>query len=106
MVWIIAPLAVIVAALLALIGVGLALPREHVAARRVRLRRPPEEAWARVRDHAAEPGWRSKLDRVERLPDEGGLERWKEVSGRSALTFDTLEADPARNPVGTIGKCQ
>ena len=99
MVWITAPLAVIVAALLALIGVGLALPRGHVVARRVPLRRPPEEVWARVRDHAAEPGWRSKLDRVERLPDEGGRERWREVSGRSALTFETVVAEAPRRLV-------
>ena len=102
MVWLIVPLAALAAAVLALIGFGLALPRKHVAARRVRLRHPPEEVWARIRDHAAEPGWRSKLDRVERLPDEGGRERWKEVSGRSALTFDTLEADAPRRLVRCI----
>jgi len=102
MVWIVAPFAVLVAALLVVIGVGLALPRGHVAARRVRLPRPPEEVWARIRDHAAEPGWRSKLDRVERLRDEGGRERWREVSGRSALTFETLEAQPPRRLVRRI----
>ncbi len=102
MVWIVAPLSAVVAALLALIGVGLALPRKHVAARRMRLRRPPEEVWARIRDHAAEPGWRSKLDRVERLPDEGGRERWKELQGRSALTFETLDADPPSKLVRRI----
>ncbi len=102
MVWIIAPLAALVATLLALIGVGVLLPRGHVAARRVRLRRSPEEVWARIRDHAAEPGWRSKLDRVERLPDEGGRERWKEVSGRSALTFETLAAAAPRKLVRRI----
>ena len=102
MVWLIVPLAALAAALLALIGVGLALPRRHVAARRVRLRRPPEEVWSRIRDHAAEPGWRSKLDRVERLPDEGGRERWTEVSGRSVLTFETLEADAPRRLVRRI----
>ena len=102
MVWLIVPLAALAAAVLALIGVGLVLPRRHVAARRVRLRRPPEEVWARIRDHAAEPGWRSKLDRVERLPDVGGRERWKEVSGRSALTFETLEADAPRRLVRRI----
>lgn len=102
MAWIVAPLAALVAVLLTLIGLGLALPRGHVAARRVRLRRPPEVVWARIRDHAAEPGWRSKLDRVERLPDEGGRERWKEISGRSALTFETIEADPPRKLVRRI----
>ena len=88
--------------MVALIGVGLALPREHVAARRVRLRRPPEQVWMRIRDHAAEPGWRPQLDRVERLPDEGGRERWKEVQGRSSLTFETLEAVPPRKLVRRI----
>ncbi len=102
MVWLVAPVAVVLAALLALIGVGFALPRAHVAARRVRLRRPPGEVWSRIRDHAAEPGWRSKLNRVERLPDEGGRERWKEVQGRSALTFETLAADAPRRLVRRI----
>ena len=102
MVWLVAPVAVVLAALLALIGVGFALPRAHVAARRVRLRRPPGEVWARIRDHAAEPGWRSNLDRVERLSDEHGRERWKEVQGRSALTFETLAADAPRRLVRRI----
>ena len=102
MVWIVAPLSALVAALLALIGVGLVLPRGHIAARRVRLRRSPEEVWARIRDHAAEPDWRSKLDRVERLPDEGGRERWKEVQGRSALTFETMLAEAPRRLVRRI----
>ncbi len=88
--------------MLALIGVGVALPRGHVAARRVRLRQPPEEVWARIRDHAAEPGWRSKLDRVERLPDADGRERWREVQGRSSMTFETLEAVPPRRLVRRI----
>ncbi len=88
--------------MVALIGAGVVLPREHVAARRVRLRRPPEDVWARIRDHAAEPGWRPQLDRVERLPDEGGRERWKEVQGRSSLTFETLEAVPPRKLVRRI----
>ena len=102
MVWVVAPLAALVAALLGLIGVGLMLPRRHVAARRVRLRRSPQELWARIRDHAAEPGWRSKLDRVERLHDEHGRERWKEVSGRSALTFETIAADAPYRLVRSI----
>ena len=88
--------------MLVLIAAGVVLPREHVAARRVRLRRPPEDVWARIRDHAAEPGWRPQLDRVERLPDEGGRERWKEVQGRSSLTFETLEAVPPRKLVRRI----
>ena len=88
--------------MLALIGVGVALPRGHVAARRVRLRQPPEDVWSRIRDHAGEPGWRTKLDRVERLPDEGGRERWKEVQGRSSMTFETLEAVPPRKLVRRI----
>ena len=88
--------------MLVLIAVGVVLPREHVAARRVRLRRSPEDVWARIRDHAAEPGWRPQLDRVERLPDEGGRERWKEVQGRSSLTFETLEAVPPRELVRRI----
>ena len=88
--------------MVALIGIGLVLPRGHVVARRVRLRQPAGEVWARIRDHAAEPGWRSKLTRVERLPDEHGRERWKEVQGRSAMTFETLEAVPPRRLVRRI----
>ena len=88
--------------MLVLIGVGVALPRGHIAARRVRLRQPPEDVWARIRDHAAEPGWRPKLDRVERLPDDGGRERWREVQGRSSMTFETLEAVSPRKLVRRI----
>lgn len=102
MVWLLVPVTAIVGALLALIGVGALLPREHVVARRIWLRRPPEAVWARIRDHAAEPGWRSRLDHVERLPDEDGRERWNEVSGRSALTFETVAVDAPRKLVRRV----
>ena len=92
-----AVLGALAAAVLGLLGAGALLPREHVAARRVRLRQPPAAVWARIRDHAAEPDWRPKLDRVERVAAGGGRERWKEVSGRSAMTFETVKAvEPVR----------
>ena len=91
-----AVLGALAAAVLGLLGAGALLPREHEAARRVRLRQPPAAVWARIRDHAAEPDWRPKLDRVERVGG-GGPERWKEISGRSAMTFETVEAvEPVR----------
>lgn len=102
MIWALGILAVLAAAALALLALGALLPREHVAARRIRLRQEPEQVWSRIRAHPREPEWRPQLDRVVRVPDEGGRELWREVHGRSAMTFETVEADPPHRLVRRI----
>lgn len=75
-------------ALMALIG--LALPRGHVAARRVVLTRPPEAVWAALTDLDAQPRWRRGLEKVERLDER----RFRETTRHGAITFELVDERP------------
>lgn len=79
-------------ALVALVAlVGSLLPRDHVAARRVRLPRPPAEVFGVIQDVARAAEWRTDLKAVEPLGLVAGRRRFREVSGQGAITFEVME---------------
>lgn len=75
-------LAVLVVLGLLLSLLGRLVPREHVAASRVHIERPPEEVWARLQDFGSWPSWNPAVKRIERLEDMNGHPVWKMVSRR------------------------
>ena len=85
--------AILVAAVGAVFAIGSALPRDHVATRRVLLKTPAAVVWTRIADEAAAPSWRSNLKAVSRLADRNGHEVWREEDqSGDALVFETIEA--------------
>jgi hypothetical protein len=86
--WIALYLVVGLVGLVALMAaIGLALPRDHVAARRVTLARPPGEVWRALVDLEAQVTWRCGLKRIERLSDA----RFREHGSHGAITFEVVE---------------
>jgi hypothetical protein len=71
-------------------------PREHSATSRLVLAAKPAVVWALITDHAAMPGWRSGLEKVERGPDQDGRAVWIETSSFGALPLCVEESDPPR----------
>jgi hypothetical protein len=95
--WVILAVAALVALGVLVALVGAMLPRDHVAARRARLPRPPAEIYAVIRDVARAPEWRTDVKRVEPLEPVAGRARFREVSGQGAVTFEVMEeAVPSR----------
>lgn len=92
---------VVLVGLVSLVGImaaiGAALPKGHRAARTVLLRAAPATVFAVITDFARAPEWRSDLQRVELLPDEGGRPMFREVGKQGPMTFrvEVLEA-PSR----------
>ena len=83
---------VLAATAVTVVLVGRRLPVQHTAARRISLRRTPEEVWdilAAVDGYAA---WRPGVRRVEILPDVAGLMRWAEHERHGKVTFEAAEA--------------
>ncbi len=79
-------------ALVALVAlVGSLLPRDHVAARRARIPRPPAEVFAVIQDVARAAEWRSDLKAVESLELVAGRRRFREVSSQGTITFEVME---------------
>ncbi len=84
----------------AVVVTGMLLPKAHVATRTVHLKQAPERIWALV---AGDQSWRPELKKSERLPDQEGRRRWREVDRHGgAITFETVEAEPPRRLVTRI----
>lgn len=89
--WIFGIAAVPVGLLAVSAGIGVILPREHVAEAEIQLPAPPARVAAMIRDVEGQPRWRSgvtAVDVLERRPD--GV-RYVEHSGGEAITFDFVE---------------
>ena len=91
MVWILIVAACLVGLVAAMALIGFALPRDHVAARRATLARPPDEVWRALTDLDAYPRWRRGVTAIERLsPSE-----FRERSTQGAIRFEIVEDRPA-----------
>jgi len=91
------------AALIVLVLIaGYSLPVQHVAARSVELRAPPQRVWQTITDVESMPQWRSGLKSVDIVGQTSAGPKWREVSGDGTITFETIESAPQRRLVTTI----
>jgi uncharacterized protein YndB with AHSA1/START domain len=95
-------LVVLAGAIAAVLAVGARLPVGHVAARRMRLSRPPEQVWQALTDVEAFPTWRPGVKRVELVDPSGGSPTWREFGRNGTITFETVEAERPRRLVVRI----
>jgi uncharacterized protein YndB with AHSA1/START domain len=72
---------------LALVAIGLALPREHEVARSARVNAPVPRVFNVIRDVEQYPLWRSDVENVVVLPDDGNGFRFQEISGEDVVTY-------------------
>ena len=87
--------ALAIAAVVAILTVaGLALPRDHRAARSIVVPRSPAEVWRAVRDVEGAARWRTGLVRVELLSGADEAPRWREHTRQGVLTFVLDEDAP------------
>jgi uncharacterized protein YndB with AHSA1/START domain len=101
--WLLAPVAALIALLLFVTAAGLLIPRRHVASRTLKTSQSPETVWRAITDYVGQPAWRKDLKTVERLPDREGRELWREVyEDGSPLTMETAEAVPPSRLVRII----
>lgn len=80
--------------LLAVVGIGAALPRAHVASRTVRLPASRERVWALLTDPAGFPRWRDDVRSVDLLPPRDGRAAWREHSRHGRITFEVVSSNP------------
>ncbi len=90
--WLLIIIGVVAALALMTFVVGSRLPREHQAASQITIDRPIDEVWAAVRDFAAMPGYWPDMKKVERLPDRGGHEVWKQTLKNGEITIEVAES--------------
>ena len=91
------------------VGVGLALaiagmfpPQNHVASRTATLAAPPERVFAAISNVNEYMSWRSSLNGVETLPDDGKGLRFIEKSGDGEILFRVEVLEPNTRMVTRI----
>ena len=67
--------------------IGLALPRDHITARRTVLAKSPAEVWSALIDLDAQPTWRRGLKKIERLSPTS----FREHSTQGTITFEITD---------------
>ena len=82
---------------------GLFIPRDHVAARRIDLKAPPQRIWEVIADVAKTPEWRTGVTRVEMQPQADGKMRFTETSSQGDIQFEILRQEaPVRQVVRVV----
>ena len=59
--------------ILLIVVIGYSLPKDHVAARAISLRRQPADVFALISNFKDEPSWRADVQQVEMLPERDGI---------------------------------
>jgi uncharacterized protein YndB with AHSA1/START domain len=94
--WILGGIAVIIAVITL---IGLALPRNHTAARSALLKVSPDSVWAVLIDTKAYPAWRSDVKKVDELPAANGKRSWTETGKSGSITY---VADEEQRPTKLV----
>lgn len=92
--WLLVGGAILAGAVLAVVGIGAVLPRDHVAARTVVLPAPPDAVWGALTDVAAYPRWRDDVKSVDLILLADGRPAWREHSRHGRITYAVTEARP------------
>jgi hypothetical protein len=83
-------------------GVGLMLPRSHVATSGITVGQPPDSVWAVIRDLSMIPSWWKDVTGSVRLPDAEGRERWRQDTRMGPMTLEITESRPPQRMVTRI----
>jgi Polyketide cyclase / dehydrase and lipid transport len=87
--------AVLVLAVLAVVGIGAMLPKRHVATRSASFRATPEALFALI---SGPQEWRPDVQRSEMVPDAGGKVLMRESSkDGGTMLYEVVESTPPRS---------
>jgi uncharacterized protein YndB with AHSA1/START domain len=74
--------------------IGLSLPKGHRASKTVTYSAPPPVVFGVIADVARYADWRSDVERVELLPDDGGGKRFRERGKQGPITYRIEASTP------------
>jgi uncharacterized protein YndB with AHSA1/START domain len=100
--YLIGAVALILALVALVFGVGALLPIAHTAQVSGDVSGTPEQVWAVVTDVERFPSWRSDVSRVERVSRPSGLPAWREEGSSGAFTLEVTELLPPSRLVTRI----
>jgi uncharacterized protein YndB with AHSA1/START domain len=85
--------AVLAVLILAIVGIGYAIPEHHVAVAEATYHQPPDAIWQVITDYAKFPEWRKTVKSVKILPPVNGLPSWRELDTHgSSIPYEIVES--------------
>jgi uncharacterized protein YndB with AHSA1/START domain len=87
-------LGALVALVLLVVAIGAMLPVKHRASRQIKLHQPAEKVFAAINDPASFPSWRSKVKKVEILPERDGHRVFREIGGDGEILYEVDSVVP------------
>ncbi len=101
--WLVLILAVVVGVPALAYGIGLLVPRDHVAAMSIDLAAAPDKVWGLIADIPNTPKWRTDITAVRLQPQPDGRVRFVETSSMGDVPFEIVsQAAPARQVVRVV----
>jgi uncharacterized protein YndB with AHSA1/START domain len=96
--------AVLAVLILAIVGIGYAIPKHHVAVAEATYHQPPDAIWQAITDYSKFPEWRKTVKSVQPLPPVNGiLPSWIEVDMHgNAIPFLIVSWLPQQSLVTSI----
>jgi hypothetical protein len=104
--WIVVLVGVLLATVVLVGGIGMALPRDHVASRGLMLHQPPDVVWRTISDFQAGPSWRQDVTRVDRGPDRNGHAVWIEEGTNGRLPLEVVDERAPSRLVTRVGSAE
>ena len=92
-------LSVLIGAVAVAYGVGMFIPRDHVARMTINLTAPPAQVWALISDFANTPKWRTDVTAVVMSPQPNGAVRFTESSSQGEIPFEVVSQEPPARQV-------
>lgn len=87
---------------LMVVVVGMMLPVKHTATREITMKQSPATVFALINDPARAPSWRSKVTKVEMLPDRNGHRVFRETGDDGTILYEVDSVIPNQRLVTRI----
>ena len=94
--------AILGALVLLVLAIGWSLPVKHTAASGVTINTAAGPIYDLITDVERYPQWRRSVERTERLPDNAGKTRFREVGSDGTILYEVESAEPNRRIVTRI----
>ena len=94
--------AILGALVLLVLAIGWSLPVKHTAASGVTINTAAGPIYNLITDVERYPQWRSSVERTERLPDNAGKTRFREVGSDGTILYEVESTEPNRRIVTRI----
>jgi uncharacterized protein YndB with AHSA1/START domain len=100
--WLVYGLGAVVVLVALVVAIGYALPRGHRVSRTITINAPASDVFGAITNFARYPEWRSDVQRIEILPDDGHGPGFREIGDNGAIAYRVETREPYTRVVTRI----